>query len=189
MVFSPLTCMPLLLFMTIFNAGLNQQDTIKSLLIIFFLGFIPSVGFWIYLKLTKRISDWGISHREQRIQLGLFILFTALILTAIFFLLKFYTIVSLLTVILCGGIFFMLITKFWKISAHTTSVMLGWAFFIYLYGNQYYWTLIIPLAVGWARIYRKNHTPVQSLAGMLLALLIFLIYKFFINNYQSSIIN
>ena len=69
-----------------------------------------------------------------------------------------------------NSVVFSIITPLWKISFHT-SVATGCILVLSLLVNlTLVWLfLLIPL-IAWARVYRDRHTPLQTIAGTLLAI-------------------
>jgi membrane-associated phospholipid phosphatase len=78
----------------------------------------------------------------------------------------------LVTILMAGylvnTIFMMLITLRWKISIHASGIAGPAIFLIYVFGIQFWWTLLLIIPVGWARLKRKAHTPAQVIVGFLL---------------------
>lgn len=78
----------------------------------------------------------------------------------------------LVTVLMAGylvnTIFMMLITLRWKISIHASGIAGPATFLIYVFGIQFWWTLLLIIPVGWARLKLKAHTPAQIIVGFLL---------------------
>ena len=75
----------------------------------------------------------------------------------------------------------MLISKWWKISAHSASVggvtaLIYWLVYqSYLNIAPMMWlsiTIIVTGLVGWARLYLRHHTPAQVFAGAILAFIV-----------------
>jgi membrane-associated phospholipid phosphatase len=140
-------------------------------------GFIAFyIGFTIFLPFlfvlwqlrTGRISSIHIPIRQQRYPL----MVLTVVLTILSWLVLWRGGASYTLTLFAGvGIFqaalIALITFFWKISAHTTSIAGLAVFIVYLFG----WAgapalALIPL-VAWARIRTHSHTLSQTLGGIL----------------------
>lgn len=68
-----------------------------------------------------------------------------------------------------NGVVFSIITPFWKISFHT-SVATGCILVLVLLLNvKLVWLFLIIPIITWARVYRKRHTLLQTLAGTVVA--------------------
>lgn len=93
-----------------------------------------------------------------------------------------YQYIVLMISVLINMIVFTLITLAWKISIHTSTLTAGAIAAIYLYG----WEAIIVLGflplIMWARLARNKHTPLQTIAGIVVAtivtMIVFYIFDF-----------
>ena len=127
---------------------------------------VPPIVFY-YVRLRQgAYSDEDISVREQRNELYLFGLAWVLIASlglALFGAPRPF--LALMVSALGLGLVSGLINLFWKISAHASAVasaatiaLLYWRPLGVLLG-------VCAIAVGWARVRTRNHTPMQVLAG------------------------
>ena len=136
---------------------------------------IPPVVFY-YVRLRQgAYSDEDISVREQRNELYLFSLVWAVLAIGGLVLLGVPR--PFLALILAGvglGLVNGLINLFWKISAHAAAIG-SVATIALLYWQPLGVALwLCALAVGWARVRTRNHTPMQVLAGLASATLVVL---------------
>lgn len=122
---------------------------------------VPFVSFAIAWK-TKVVSNWDVTDRKERPKL-LWMLFVIEMIGVLIFHL---TGLLPFLIMLLG---FILITHVWKISGHTFAASTFSGMLIQTFGWAWWPILSIPVVVGWSRIYRKNHTPSQALAGALYA--------------------
>ena len=68
-----------------------------------------------------------------------------------------------------NSVVFSIITPYWKISFHT-SVATGCIMVLMLLVNlNLFWLFLLLPLIAWARVYRDRHTPLQTVAGTLLA--------------------
>lgn len=131
---------------------------------------------------TKKVDNWDVSRREQRI-IPMIIL---LILSAIYvfavsrfgnseltnlFLLYFVWLVG----------FFVVTTK-WKISGHTSANALAIGLLISWFGWIWWPLLLIVPLVAWARVVRKDHTVAQVVVGALYSWILVYVSFVFMNN-------
>ncbi len=77
---------------------------------------------------------------------------------------------SLFIIYLFNLIFLFLVNLFWKISAHTMGAggFLGTALFVF--GSWGLFAFPVVLALAWARLELKCHTPAQLIAGAIMGL-------------------
>ncbi len=69
-----------------------------------------------------------------------------------------------------NSVVFSIITPLWKISFHT-SVATGCIMVLTLLVNlNLVWLFLLMPLIAWARVYRERHTPLQTVAGTLLAI-------------------
>lgn len=69
-----------------------------------------------------------------------------------------------------NSVVFSIITPLWKISFHT-SVATGCIMVLTLLVNlNLVWLFLLMPLIAWARVYRDRHTPLQTVAGTLLAI-------------------
>lgn len=117
-----------------------------------------------------RFSDHHVSRREQRMMPLVFGIMCMLISFGCLFLLKvsMLLIVTVLAVII-ACLITLIITTRWKLSIHLVGVTGMVTVFVLLFGPLYF--LLAPLVplVAWARWKVRAHTPLQALAGMVLA--------------------
>jgi len=171
---SPMFVLPGIIYYSLYKFTDKQQFWL-FFLIINFLGILPILLIYFFLRKTGKISDWEISKREERHQLNAYALSVGLIL--IFFLRNWFSPQLFNVILLIFILFFIyaLITLFWKISGHVLSITLAVCLLLGIFNFNWLITLLIPL-VAWSRVYLKRHTLNQVGAGFLLTFLIFYLY-------------
>jgi hypothetical protein len=156
----------ILLFICFFYARNSTHNPFLWLMIgLGILVVIPVVAA-LYLVKTKRVSDWDLSIRRERIEfisletiarLGLLLLASAFNAPMIF---------KVTFLILFAIEFvFSFITMFWKISVHAQLTTLLICYSVVFGGWKFAFTLIFLPLIFFARLYLKKHTPAQLLAG------------------------
>lgn len=147
----------------------HLQGMLWAVLCIALLIIPPTLFFTMRLR-QGVYSDEDISVRHQRTELYLFGLGTVTVSTAILLLLGVpRPFLALLVCAFVMGALATLINLFWKISVHGASVA-SLATVALLYSRGVGIALWLgALAVGWARVRTGNHTPLQVLAGFVLA--------------------
>jgi membrane-associated phospholipid phosphatase len=134
------------------------------------LQIVPGTIFFTIRRRQGAYSDEDVSLRHQRNELYLFSFASALVVAAIGFLagappaFKALLASGLLLNVLCW-----LINLFWKISVHAAGSAFA-ATVTTLFSTPLGALLwLCAVAVGWARVRTRNHTPAQVLAGWALA--------------------
>jgi len=134
--------------------------------------------FIVWLKRQGWVSDFDLSVRRERVLpmfiawLGLLVGWLALRAADAPRLLLAFALLQI-----CQGAIFLLITLFWKISLHTTTVSSLTALWWVMTGSVVFLWLGLPLVVlvAWARLRLRRHTAAQAIAGTLLGVLACLI--------------
>lgn len=130
----------------------------------------PTALYFYYRLFRGDFSDDDVSHRSERTGLYLVSILSTIVGSGLLYLLGLPTIFLrlLVTAVAVTGIC-MLINFRWKISVHSASIAtLATLATIFLQGMGIVLWLCATV-VGWARIRTGNHTPMQVLAGWLVA--------------------
>lgn len=135
--------------------------------VLFLMVVIPFMIFFIAWK-TKIISDWDVRDRKERPKI-LWSMFGVEIVAMIVLQLW-----QLMPIIL-AFIGFAVITHFWKISGHLSTVAFVTGLIIVRFGVSWWPVLLAVPLVGWARVVRKNHSIAQVIAGTLYSWIVLLI--------------
>lgn len=168
--FSPPVMAAATLLMVAIFAGTSVIWGSISVFLLVGIGLPTIYVFWLVKK--KKVSDFHIPIRSQRIRPMVFMLVTTVI--SLFLLIGLHTprFVMILSLAAFGQlIIIFVITLKWKISGHAAAVStfsaLCWLFYGSLAGFVF---ILIPIVI-WARLRLKRHTPLQTLAGTVLGLL------------------
>jgi membrane-associated phospholipid phosphatase len=139
-------------------------------LIVAVLQMVPLTTFYTIRLRQGAYSDEDVSNRHQRNELYMFGLFTAVVSIGILLMLRApLAMVALLASALLINVLSWLINLSWKISIHAAS-MGSCATIALIYSRPIGIILTCcALALGWARVRTRNHSPGQVIAGMLLA--------------------
>ncbi len=165
--------MVVIYLLLLLNSGLTADEINALWPLTMALELLFPLVLLLYLKLTKKISDWDITNRRQRPVFFSLVVVSYLASLAFVFLLtgsSAYFWVKLCILLIMG--LATAITCFWKISVHlslnTLLVILALWF-----GGWYFWPLILLLPlVAWSRRVLHKHTLGQILGGILLNCLI-----------------
>jgi membrane-associated phospholipid phosphatase len=176
-IFDPLVGFTFLFFLTAFRSGVAGWDLVLKMIILSSTMILPPALLLFWAVQTKRVSNWDLSNRKQRVR--------ALLVFVCFLGLDYFVLQSIGTplmnqvfvviMLLFSGFF--LITLRWKISGHMTTATL----IILLLISWYEWRLwpllfIIPF-LGWSRLVLKRHTIGEVVGGVVYSLAIFFLAR------------
>lgn len=171
---------PVLLFVTISNSGLsNQQIKLLLPLLLSIDVILPIFLFFLTLK-KGGVSDIDVTKRQERHKLFGVMTLIVFISTLISYFLANNLFFVLQLIALTSALTMFLITLRFKISGH--ALMNTGSIFVvnYLFDWKFLWIFIIVPLVAFARIHLKKHTLSEVLAGGILGLAEpYLILKFF----------
>lgn len=161
---------PMILLLAFYQASSLASALAYGALTLFFL----SIGPFIYIMLGVRLgklSDMDVSRRSERAGPFIFGLISvclgwfALILTHGPALL-----ITLLLLTAISGLVMMVITLWWKISLHASSLAGAATMLTALYGAIMLPSFALLVLVSWSRVVLRRHTPAQVVAGSLLGI-------------------
>lgn len=166
-VFEPILLFSVLVLLTLSRAALSTRDMLIYCSIVFLGILFPVTGLLIAAILKKKISNWDISNRRERVKaLAVFLVFLLLGVAGISAL--GHTVVTnffLLIAVMYIGFF--LITVWFKISGHMAMATLFAGSMIHWFGG-YIWVLLLVLpGLAWSRVVLKRHSTAQVILGTL----------------------
>lgn len=166
-VFEPTIVLGVLVIVGALQAGLQGGTLLLFLLEVFLVMVLPVTLLRLFLVITKRMSDWDIRQRQERIipltiLLGLVALDYVLVLSW-----HSRGLTQLFGLFLGWLIGFTAITFFWKISGHASVTALAGGLVLRWFGWQWWPVLLIVPLVSWARVARGDHTAGQVVVGAL----------------------
>ena len=137
------------------------------------LTILAPCAYIIWLVQTGKAVDFHLPNREQRIRPLLLSLATALFTWLLFDQMEAPRLLQMLATV--NGVqtaIFLAITLQWKISLHcTAATILSELAFALLGTTAIPFTMSIPL-IAWSRVYLDRHTVAQTIAGILLGIVI-----------------
>lgn len=156
------------------------RPAFELFLLAMFLGMVClPLSFLAWAIKTKRVSDWDLSVRQERVNaLTVFIPFLLLDFLLVYFFGNLY-LLRLFLVFSLWFIGFFAVTIFWKISGHVSASALATAFLIRWFGWSWWPILVIVPFIAWVRVKQKNHTPTQTVAAALYSWAMFLTFIYF----------
>ncbi len=145
-------------------------------LIVIGLQIMPSMIIYIIRRRHGAYSDSDVSVRHERNEMYGYGSVAVLAAIAVLMLLGVpRPFLALAIAILAMGVVCGVVNLFWKISMHATAVG-SLAMVALIYSRDLGIVLwLCALAVGWARVRTRNHTPLQVLAGLCVAATLMLV--------------
>ena len=179
-VFGPTVVLIALTVIAGLRSGLPGADLMWFYVTLFGFILLPVLCVRVWFIKTKRVSDWDISNRRERIVpliilLGFDILFYCIVL-------QFHNQVlsSLFLLFVAWMIGFFFITVFWKISGHASIITLAIMILVAWYGKNWWPLFLLIPVVSWSRVVLKHHTLAQVIAGVVYSLCIIILYSLYI---------
>lgn len=163
---------PMILLTAFYQASSAVSALAYSAITLFFLSIGPFVYILIGVRLGK-LSDVDVSKRSERI--GPFIFGLLSICLGWFVLVLTHGPTPLITILIItavSGLVMMVITLWWKISLHASSLAGAATMLTAFYGAIMLPTFALLVLVSWSRVVLRRHTVAQVVAGSLLSILL-----------------
>ena len=161
---------PGVLLVALYGAQNLSSALFYTCVTLFFLSFVPTLYIIIGVRLGK-FSDMNISRRSERIRPFLFSIASVVVgLIALVILNAPRNLQTLLMITLISGIVMMLITLWWKISIHASSLAGMVTILTALYGVIVLPAFLLVILVSWSRVVLGRHTVAQVVAGALVSI-------------------
>ena len=167
--------LPFVMLVAFFQAQNQLTAFIYACITLFFLSIGPLLYIFIGVRLGK-LSDLDVSRRSQRAGPFLFGIFSVMIGWLVLVVIngpKNLQTVMIITV--CSGIIMMVITFWWKISIHASSLGGVATMLTVLYGAIMLPLFVLLVLVSWSRVALRRHTVTQVIAGSLAGIVISLV--------------
>lgn len=172
--FDPIVVFCFMMGMVLSQSSMASDVRIKFIIIFFGFMIFPPMALLLWSIRTKRISNWDISNRKQRVKaLSTFIIFLLVDLVIVYFFGN-PKILQLFLIFSFWFIGFFLLTLFWKISGHVSASTIAILLLIRWFGMQWWPTVFIIPMLMIVRVVRKNHSPAQVIAGFFYSCILFL---------------
>ncbi len=170
-ILSPLVVsLPFVFFVALYHAQNVLMALLYALLILFFLSFGPMVYILVGVR-TGKFTDADVSMRSQRVGPFLFGITSALIgLATLFFTHGPKNLQTLLLITIVSGFVMMIVTLWWKISIHASSLAAAATMLTALYGSIVLPVFVLLAAVCWSRVVLRRHTLGQVVAGSVVSI-------------------
>lgn len=135
-----------------------------------FVTALPILAIVVLYRFSK-VSNIHLHSKEERLLPLCFTLISMIVGTIVLYLIGANeSIIWVCQAFIVNSVVFSIITPLWKISFHT-SVATGCILVLALLVNMnLVWLFLLMPLIAWARVYRERHTPLQTVAGTLLAI-------------------
>ncbi|NPV84635.1 MAG: hypothetical protein HPY45_01320 [Anaerolineae bacterium] len=128
----------------------------------------------LWLLRQRKVTDFDIYYREQRIKPYLFTIFcvsAAWLITVIWQAPYLFRTITAAVLIELTCLF--IINRYWKISAHSAGAASFASLLIYMGGVSALPMLVVIPIMAWSRLRLRRHTLLQTIAGSLLGICVF----------------
>lgn len=163
---------PMILLVALYKASSVASALAYAGLTLFFLSIGPFTYILIGVRLGK-LSDVDVSKRTERV--GPFIFGLISVCLGWFALVLAHgpaPLISTVIVTAISGLIMLVITLWWKISLHASSLGAAATILTVLYGAALLPTFALLVLVGWSRVVLRRHTLSQVIAGSLLSIVL-----------------
>jgi membrane-associated phospholipid phosphatase len=170
-ILAPVTIsIPAVLLVAFYDAQSLASALFYTSVTLFFLSFGPMLYIIIGVRLGK-VSDVDVSRRKERIGPFLFGLASVLAGLVTLVLIKApKNLQTLLIITAVSCIVMLVITLWWKISIHASSLAGTLTFLTALYGVIVLPAFLLVVLVSWSRVVLRRHTVAQVVAGALVSI-------------------
>jgi hypothetical protein len=161
-----------LMIMATLHGEASGKDFIPTLFVIVVGILVPPMLLLLWAVRTKKVSNWDVSNRRQRVWVFL-ILFLFLFLDV--FIIKSlhnHVLSQLYIMFLISFIGMFLITLFWKISGHLSTLAITIGIVLHWYGFSWWPLLVLLPLLSWSRVVLQRHTTAQTIGGSVYGLLV-----------------
>jgi membrane-associated phospholipid phosphatase len=169
------TSLPFILLVAFYRAQDKLSALIYACITLFFLSVGPLLYIIICVRLGK-LSDIDVSRRSQRVGPFIFGIVSVMIGCLVLTLTNGPRILQTVMIItIFSGIIMMVITFWWKISMHASSLGGIATMLTVLYGAVMLPLFVLLVLVSWSRVVLRRHTVPQVIAGSLAGIVLSLV--------------
>jgi len=166
-IFEPMYMLIVFAVIAVLHTGAHVTEALWFFGILGLGFFLPISVIRVWAVKTKRISNWDISNRKERVP--------ALVVAGLFLLGTYFSIRAvgntelsrIFLLFLIAFLGYLLVTLFWKMSGHLTYTMIPLALCIHWYGGYTWAFLAVAPILSWSRVVLRRHTVAQTIAGTL----------------------
>lgn len=162
--------LPFVLLVAFYHAKSLGSAFYYACITLFFLSFGPMIYIIIGVRLGK-FSDVDVSRRSERVEPFLF----GITSVSLGYILLYFShgpknLQTLLLITAVSGVIMMIITLWWKISIHASSLAGAITILTALYGAIVLPSLVLLVLVNWSRVVLHRHTLAQVVGGSLVSI-------------------
>ena len=164
--------LPFVLLVSLYHTQSTKSALLFACLTLFFLTLGPMI--YIIIGVRKGwLSDVDVSRRTERAGPFLFgISSVALGLLLLHYVNAPRNLETLLLITTISGVIMLMVTMWWKISIHASSMAGAATMLTALYGAAMLPTFLLLILVSWSRVVLRRHTTAQVIAGSLLSIVL-----------------
>jgi membrane-associated phospholipid phosphatase len=167
--------LPFIVLVAFYKAQDNLSALIYACITLFFLSVGPLLYILIGVRLGK-LSDIDVSRRSQRAGPFLFGIVSVMIGWLVLTLTNGpRNLQTVMIIAVFSGIIMMVITLWWKISMHASSLGGAATMLTVLYGAVMLPLFVLLVLVCWSRVTLRRHTVMQVIAGSLVGIVLSLV--------------
>jgi membrane-associated phospholipid phosphatase len=167
--------LPFVLLVAFYQARDRLTAFVYACITLFFLSVGPLIYILICVRLGK-LTDMDVSRRSQRAGPFLFGIVSVMIGWLVLVLTNGpRNLQTVLIISVFSGIIMMVITFWWKISMHASSLGGAATMLTVLYGGVMLPVFVLLVLVSWSRVALRRHTVTQVIAGSLVGIAISLV--------------
>lgn len=164
--FDPFVLFFILIFSILLRANIVGVDLIVNMAWIVLVVFIPPVILLFRSIQTKKISNWDMSNRKERVRALAVFQLVLIVDIAIIWFMHIPLLTNLFLFFFATFIGFFIITLFWKVSGHLSTATICIGLMCMWYG-WVLWPLFLFLPIlAWSRVKLKRHTTAQTIGGI-----------------------
>lgn len=175
--FDPFIGFMVLFFFAALKSGVTGWNVLSLMAILFVTMILPPGLLLWWAVRTKRVTNWDISNRKERVRAFVVLFFLLCIDFGIMQIVgtPLMNQVFLFFLVLCAGFF--LITLRYKLSGHMSTVSVVALFLAYWYGGICFLLFALIPLMAWARLVLKRHTLGEVILGTVYPFLVFFLAR------------
>jgi len=176
-VFEPFFLLPVITILAAVRSGMTGKTFLMFLAVLVFGFLLPPTILRFWAVKTKRITNWDISNRLQRVRAFIILFFFLVVDYVLLLFLGNAQLLKLMQFYLFSFVFFYAITLFWKISGHLIYTVINFGILYQWYPQTLWLFILVPPLLAWSRVVLKRHTLAQTIGGIIFGGLMYEIWQ------------